>query len=198
MAGLFLLVALFSSTAGQSGAQQPPANPPADGTLEQRVQQRKQERAVSVDQKEQSRLSSRCVKAQSELRSIQQKAASIAEDRAKTYHKIDAELWIIIGQLKLAEKETSKLEQKRSQLAQKIAAFRTTGNNYRQALDDTVLINCQADVLGFKAMLDTTRIYHKQWHELTINIKNLITNDVKTVLSAHVKDLQGTQSQGGI
>jgi hypothetical protein len=187
-------VFVFASYPGQIRAQQQPADPPAGGTLAQRVEQRKKERAIKLDDKDQKRLASQCVKTQSKLRAIQQRAAQVTDNRSKTYQHIDAELWIVTGQLKLAEKDTFKLEKKRSQLAERTAAFQSIGSKYRQALDDSVVINCQADAVGFKALLDTTRIYYKQWSNQAATIRTFIINDIKNTLTDHVKDLQ---TQGG-
>jgi hypothetical protein len=190
-----LLVAGISI--GHSIAEQAPADPPPGGTLAQRVDQRKKERAIVLDKKEQTRLVGQCVKTQSKLRSIQQSAATIADNRAKTYLHIDADLWIVIGQLKLDDKDTFNLEKNRSQLASKVAAFVSTGTKYRQALDDTVVVNCEADIVGFKAMLDTTRIYYKQWSDQAEGIRLYVVNDIKNALSEYVKELQASETSGG-
>lgn len=178
-------------------AQTAPAAPPAGSTLEQRISQRKAERTIKLEKKDETRLIAQCDKTQTKLRDVQQQAAGAATNRAKTYQQIDAQLWIIIGRLKLAEKDTFKLEKARGQLSEKAAIFQAIGDNYRQSLDDSVVINCQADPAGFKALLETTKIYYGQWRDQATNIKTFLINDIKPALSEHAKSLQPSFNTGG-
>ncbi len=107
---------------GSAYAQTAPAPPPAGGTFDQRLMQRKQERRISLDDKAQKRLANLCVNAQGVIRKLQQESRPI-NVRTDTYQKIDAKLWIAIGKLKMAQKDTFKLEGQRAKFGRKGRRF---------------------------------------------------------------------------
>lgn len=176
--------------AAQLYAATPPANPPAGGSFEQRLAQRKTERSIKLDDKDKKRLTQRCVAAQGKVRAWYQTISTSIDDRNKAYQRVDAKLWVIIGRLKLAGKDTFKLEKERSIFAANINNFQTTGANFTQTLDDLQVVNCEADIVGFKALLDTARLYYKQVIDASGSIDNYVVNDIKSTLADHTADLQ--------
>ena len=102
---------------------------------------------------------------------------------------MDAKLWVMIGKLKIAQKDTFNLEKQRLTLAEKSARFQSTSQLYQQTLDDLVVVNCQADSAGFKALLDTARIYRGQLRDQSTEIRNYVINDIKPALTAFAADL---------
>ncbi len=177
-----------------AGAQVPPAAAAPGSTLDQRVAQRKAERNVVIGQKDQQRLISVCVSAQSKIRTLQGQTTPAVANRVKTNQQIDAKLWVMIGKLKIAEKDTFALEKQRAALAEKFSAFQQTGQNYTQTLDDIVAVNCRVDLVGFKALLDTARIYRTQLRDQSTDIRNYLNNEIKPSLSALAAELQGKPS----
>jgi hypothetical protein len=171
-------------------AQSAPADPPAGGTLEQRIDQRKAERNIQVDERDINRLKNRCIGAQGNLRELQQKAVPNLANRNKLYGRIDAKLWVVIGRLKLADRDTFELEKRRSALADKAAGFQVTTNNYLQTIDDAIVINCQADIIGFKALLDTVRIYHTQLRDQSADIRAFVVDQIKPIITDHANALK--------
>ncbi len=171
-------------------AQTPPAQPKAGGTFEERLTQRKQERQVQLTDKDRKRLISQCKASQGTLRKLQRQALATSTGRTLTYRIIDAKLWIITGQLKLAEKDTFQLEKARSDLQTKIDAFAAAAAHYQQTLDDSIVINCQADAPGFKALIDTTRLYYNDMRAHSATIRSHILNEIKPVLSGYSAQLQ--------
>lgn len=188
-----LAVALIAGgvivAARTAGAQAPPAAAPGS-TLEQRVAQRKAERNVTLTAREQQRLTSTCVLVQTKIRALQQKTTPALDNRAKIYKQIDGKLLIMIGKLKIAEKDTSQLEKRRAGFADKINAFQSSGQSYSQALDDIAAVNCKADLVGFKALLETARLYRPQIRAQSDDIRNYLNNDVKPAISAIATELQ--------
>lgn len=180
------------------GAVSPPATPPAGSTVESRLAQRKAEREIKLDDKDTKRYIERCVGAQGKIRTLYQTVTKTIDDRNKAYQQVDAKLWVTIGRLKLASQDTFELEKQRSNLADKINDFQTTGSNYTQVLDDIQVLNCKADPTGFKALLDTARLYRQQVVDKSAAIHDYIVNDVKKSLAGHTTDLQpkaeGTKS----
>lgn len=177
-------------------AQGQPAPTPPASSFDQRLAQRKAERNPTLDEKTQKRLENVCVNAQNKVRALQQKTTPALDNRTKTYQQMDAKLWVIIGKLKLAEKDTFKLEKQRADLAQKSDKFQSTSKLYQQALDDLVVVNCKADPAGFKALVDTARLYRTQLRAQTKDIQDYVVNDIKATLSSFAADLQAKPSTG--
>ncbi len=167
----------------------PPAAAPGS-THEQRLAQRKAERNVTLDQKSQQRLANTCANAQAKVRNTQQKTTQMLANRTATYQKVDAKLWVMIGKLKLAQKDTFSLEKQRAGLSERATAFQSTAQNYQQARDDLVVVNCKADPVGFMAFLDTARLYNVELRKQTTDIRTNIVNEIKPALTAHAADLQ--------
>ena len=188
--GLMFLALLAVSTSQSVLAASVPANPPAGSSYTDRLAQRKAERDIKLDAKDAKRLGEQCTGAQGKIRTVYQGVTKTLEERKKAYHQVDAKLWVTIGRLKLADRDTFELEKQRSNLADKINDFQTTSSNYTQTLDDIQLINCKADVVGFKALLETARIYRQQVLDKSSAIHDYIVNDIKTTLAGHVSDMQ--------
>lgn len=190
------LLAPLMSTAVVA-AQTAPANPPPGSAIAQRLEQRKKERNIQLDDRNQKRLIEQCGAAQTNIRASQQRLTQLFTERAKTYGQVDGKLWVVIGQLKLAQKDTFDLDKKRATLADRIALATSTAANFQQTLDDVVVMNCKSDIVGFKAMIDTSRLYLAQVREQSSNIRTYIVDDVKTALNNQATDLQPKTSPNG-
>lgn len=186
VASLMALVVVVPTTYAAST----PATPPAGSTAESRLKQRKTERQIKLDEKDTKRLAQTCVAAQSKIRTIYQDATTALTERNKAFYRADAKLWVVIGRLKLADKDTYSLEKQRSNFAQQIADFQTTGNNFTQVLDDMQVLNCAADPVGFKALLETAKIYRGQIVSKSTAIRDYAVNDIKKTLTEHTTALQ--------
>ena len=183
----YIITFIFLST-GLTYAM--PSDAAPGSTLEQRVAQRTAEQNLNLSQKEITRYTSKCVGTQSVLREMQNKLGGIIDNRLDVYAKVDAKLWIIIGQLKLAEKDTFKLESQRAELANKVSKYGGTLNQYRQAIDDIVVVNCAADIKGFMSLVATARQYHESIRAQSGDIANFVVNDIKSTLNGFVTELQ--------
>lgn len=186
---LFVMVTL-GAVLVPSIAWAAPADAPAGSTIEQRIQLRKKEQKIKLTQKEQIRYKSRCVNTQNAVRDIQSKLGTVMKTREDIYGKIDAKLWIIIGELKLAGQDTFKLETQRTEYAKKVTAYINTLNQYNQTLDDIVVMNCQADLAGFIALVKTAREYHTSLRTQSDDINTYIVNTIKKTLSDFTTALQ--------
>lgn len=164
-------------------AQTAPKAPPAGSSHEQRLEQRKKERAIVLEDVDARRLEQRCKGAQTNLIAIQQEVTTVADARRKKYDTIDAKLWVTIGQLKLAGADTFDLQKYQTEYLKQVAAFNTLTKDYLQTLDDTVVINCEADPVGFKALLETNRLYLKQIREQSEVIRLYLVDTVKPEIS---------------
>lgn len=185
-----IIVSVLCLASSNVAAQVPPAPSAPGSSLEQRLAQRKAERKIVLNDKDQKRVVSQCKGAQEASRKIQRETTTIIDKRKSVYRIIDGKLWIINGQLKLAGKDTFNLEKARAELDAKVAAFTLTATGYQQSLDDLVLMNCQADPAGFKAILDTARLYYIQLQAGSGDIRGHIVNAVKPVMADYATQLQ--------
>ena len=192
---MFVIFFLFSFTPALVSAL--PADAPAGGTAEQRLSLRKKEQNIKLDSKELLRVTSKCTNVQSSVRELQTKLAPVVEKRSNIYKKIDAKLWIIIGQLKLADKDTFKLEQQRSEFAKQVTAYDNSMTQYKQTLDDIVVINCKADPAGFMALVKTAREYHTLIRKQSQDLNTYIVDTVKATLNAFTDELKPKPSTEG-
>jgi hypothetical protein len=188
--GPLAAIVLVLAGSGLAAADTPPSPAPAGSTLEQRTAQRKTERGTALSNNDQQRLVSTCRSAQTKIRTIQTAEVPMLDNRSQVYGSIDAKLWIVTGQLKLAKQDTFQLEKLRLALLAKSDNFQTAATNYKQALDDSLVINCQADPNGFKALLDTARIYNDQLRTQSADSHDYVVNTIKPALSDFVTKLQ--------
>ncbi|MCA9333049.1 hypothetical protein KDA00_04225 [Candidatus Saccharibacteria bacterium] len=172
-----------------------PPDVPSGSTIEQRIKQRLQEQKVELNQKELVRYKSRCIGTQNTVRDIQSQFSKVSANRQAVYKKIDAKLWIIIGQLKLAGKDTFQLETQRGEFANKMTTYTNTLNQYNQTLDDIVVMNCQADLNGFIALVKTAREYQTSLRDQSNEMRTHIVDTVKKTLSDFATELQPEDSR---
>lgn len=187
---LILAATLTLLPAAALAAPGGPKSAAPGSTLAQRIAQRKSERKLKLNQESLQRLTGNCVNVQGNLRQIHDDAVGIFNNRAKVYQTVDARVWVAIGQLKLANQDTFKLEQQHQSLVSNVARSQVLINNYEQALDDATLLNCQADPTGFQALVDTARIYYQQIRSQETNNENYIVNTIKPTISSFVNILQ--------
>lgn len=196
--GLALVGALVLGVSQTALAVETVPAPAASGSsFDQRLVQRKQERAVTLTLVDQTRLIGTCVRAQSKLRTLEIGYVPSLANHIKVYQQIDAKILVTIGQLKLAGKDTFSLEKDRQALVDKITSFQGLSANFTQALDDTEVINCQADIVGFKALLGTDQLYYASIQSQAVGVHDFIINNVKPELASHTSDLQLKAPSGG-
>lgn len=198
-AGAAFGVLVVAGAIGISTAATPPAVAPPGSTLDQRVAQRKAEQAITLAKPDSDRIVNSCVAAQAKLRAIQTAEVPILDNRTTVYGKIDAKLWIAVGQLKLAGKDSFPLERQHQAYVDKTANFQLLATNYKQAIDDAIVMNCKADPVGFKSMVETIRAYYGLLQAQSKDSRDYMVNTVKTSLNGYIADLQpkSSPSQGG-
>lgn len=185
-----LIAILFGVGSQRVQADASPADTPAGSSFDQRVAQRKKERSIVLSDLDNARLVGTCTSAQNKLRTFEVGMVPALAYRNKIYQQIDAKIWVTIGQLKLASSDTFSLEKDRMKLVDDSTAFQTLSSSFTQALDDTELINCKADPVGFKALLETDRLYYADLQTQSTDLHDFIVNSIKTELSTHATDLQ--------
>ncbi|MBW3569213.1 hypothetical protein KY385_03745 [Candidatus Parcubacteria bacterium] len=190
---LLIILAVFSGSIVNAQSAPEPTKP--GSSLKQRVAQRKAERKIKLDERTTKRLEDSCVRAQTKLRQVRDEYVSIFDKRSEIYRKVDAKLWVAIGSLKYVNKDTFKLEQQRAEFVRQVNGFESTAGEFRQTLDDMVSINCAADVVGFKAFVETARLYNTQIRTRSNGITDHVVNEVKPLLTGHASELRPRASQ---
>lgn len=193
--GLFISYLLLIAVAASLqialvNAASEPVSPPAGSNLEARIQQRKAEQQVQLDNKETKRIEEQCRTAQPRISKIVEKTDQLIMNRVSSYQQIDGTLLVTVGKLKIAEKDTFALEQKRNEYLNKVGALKTNMIEYRQSLDDMVVMNCQADVVGFKAMLQTARAYNTRLRGESNEINLFLVDVIKPIIDDFAAQLE--------
>ncbi|HET7673583.1 MAG TPA: hypothetical protein VFK11_03675 [Candidatus Saccharimonadales bacterium] len=183
---LFLVLTAFGGYAVASA----PQNAPPGSSLSQRIAQRKKERQVRLDQDNTERIQGQCTNAQSKLRTLNDSYTTSADKRDSVYRGIDAKLWIIIGSLKLINKDTFKLEQQRSAYLKKVKAFENQSDQFQQAISDMEAMNCKADPEGFQALLETARLYNAQIRSSFTSIKSYLVDHISPTVNQYADELK--------
>jgi hypothetical protein len=185
-----LCVFAVSGFGSYASAAANPANTPPGSSLAQRVAQRKKERKIKLDDNTKTRLQGQCVYAQGNLRTLTDSYSKSSDSRDKVYRSIDAKLWIVIGSLKLINKDTFSLEQQRLEYLKRVQAFENQSTQFQQVINDMLAMNCKADPVGFKALLETARIYNAQVRSSFIGIKSYLIDQVQQTVNQQADDLK--------
>ena len=189
--GVVSLVFLVSSVS----AITPPKDTKSGSTLKQRVDQRKKERGIKLDDIERTRIVGVCQISQTKIRDLRDSYVPTADRRSKAYNQIDAKLWVIIGGLKYIEFDTFGLERQRVQLLGKINNYERLYDQFNESLDDAVNMNCKADPPGFKALVETARIYNVQIRDQLNDITTFTNDQIRKTLNDITETLRVRASE---
>ena len=183
----FLVLIIFVPTIAMAADPSPPA---PGSTLEQRVAQRKQEQQITLDETQTKRVQKQCKAAQVRLNSVIKDITKLSDNRSNTYRNVDGATLVAIGKLKIATKDTFALQQNRDEFAKQVAQFEATIAQYKQAIEDASLMNCEADPVGFMAMIATARSYNSMLSTQSKTISAVVSDKIKPQLETFSKELQ--------
>ncbi len=171
------LCSLFSMTfaplASQAYAQ--------DAGLQARLQQYIKDRKINTKAVE-TTLKVRCSVAQAKLRNLQTRVATAQSTRAKAYKDITDTLTTLQTNLNAQAFETTSFKAVIDTYNGKVTDFTDNLNNYKQALDDAIAVDCVKDPYGFRGALETARLYHDRLAPAVTDIRSYATNTVKSTL----------------
>ena len=184
---IFAMVLFRSHT---DAAATPPKNTPPGSTLSERIAQRKKERGVRLDLANTQRVQGTCTGTQGVFRGYSDSYSSMTDNRDKVYGTIDAKLWIIVGSLKLVNKDTFKLEQQKLAYDKMFQQFDNQTAQFKQTVSDITSMNCKADPNGFMALVQTARLYNAQIRQSFKNIRNQVVNNLNPTITQHANDLK--------
>lgn len=174
-----LLIALALITSSTSVASRP-AEPESGSSLEERIELRKSDRSVSLDEAEERRLERRCTQSQSTVRQLQNSKAQMLNTRADVYNRISGKTWLGIGGIRLADGDVFALKRHALNLDDKVEDFNTNATLFNQTIRDILQMNCEADVEGFKALVETAQEYDRLLLSLANDIRSLVNNDISS------------------
>jgi hypothetical protein len=205
--GLILFVTLAAvvsvpiKVAAQNMNQQ--ANPrtePTESSLEDRQEARRQQLTAQISSAESEKIVNVCSAAQAKIKSASDRASGVYEVRKNRYDQITAKLLSLSERVKNQGLDTQALDQQLTTLQTQIDDFFVSFDDHRQAVSDTLEINCQTDPAAFKLALEDAREKRKkmiaQSKQISATIKDSIKpvlQDLKQQLSANT-NTQGTQS----
>lgn len=188
------VISLVLLTANVSAISQP-KDTKSGSNLKERVAQRKKERGIKLNDIDRIRLEGVCQISQTNIRNLRDGYVPIADKRSKAYNQVDSKLWVIIGGLKYIEFDTFGLEQQRRQLLEKINHYEKLYDQFNEVLDDAVNMNCKADTTGFKALVETARIYNVQIRDQVNDITNFTNDKVRQTLAGITETLKVRASE---
>lgn len=150
--------------------------------LDQRVTERLKTLKTSLNDKQAKDIKTKCKSAQSKLKAIQQKA----EDYSSTQNsKVDAildRLDKLNQNLRSQGVDTTSIDEQIEKISQAKINIKSTYENYRLALSDSALIDCQSSPEGFRLSIDDAKKKFSELKELRKSQIDLIKVDLKKVL----------------
>lgn len=149
---------------------------------------------LDVDQEERIKL--RCLAIQENIKNLATRVGE-AQDRRKTaYDTIMGDVKILTDGLKNQAFDTTNLEQNTKELSDKLEAYQTNLETYRQALEDLTVIDCSKDPATFMAALQAARRAHTNLTGQVADIRAYILNTLKPTLQQVREELVSQQAAG--
>lgn len=137
-------------------------------------------------------IASRCVNAQSKVRTLQQQTTEAGNKRAKVFNQIDARLWVAVGKLKMGGKDTTELQKTHTEFVEKTTQYTELNQAYIQSLGELAQSGCKEDPATFKANLEVARAKNQEIRTLNAEIRTMATNDLKDVIGSLSNEGLGT------
>lgn len=157
---------------------------PEDATKrKERLEKRKDELKLRLSTAEQQRLKLRCKASQAVIKNLGNRINANVPKRHRSYDQINQLLLTIIEKLNAKGVDTTELKSEQEILAQKIAAFKTDLESYKEVLSDLYRMDCTTDTEAFKASLESARTMREKLAQSDKDIQSYIKETIKTTLS---------------
>lgn len=165
-------------------------------TLDQRIAQYKKDRNTNLNQETQT-IKLRCPVAQTALKTLDTKIGTIQTNRKTAYEQISVVLMNLQKSLDNQAFETTSYQTIVDGYAAKIAEYSSNITIYKQAVEDAAAVDCNKDPNGFRAALETARLYHDKMSPNITDIRSYVTNTVKPSLEQIKTQLASGRTTGG-
>lgn len=162
-------------------------------TLAQRVENYKTKQAIKLTVLEQNRLKLRCKAGQVITKTLSTKIAQNDTARVKVYGEITTNLKKITARLEDANVDTTDLSAEQTKLADLIKTYNTDATNYKNVLADLGDVDCVADPVAYKAVLESARTDRATVSKDALAIRAYITDTIKTTLKIAQTSLADTE-----
>lgn len=193
LSSLFALPIILTSVAlAQEGGTPPPNKPTAEElkALTDRVQKRKTELKTRLSAGEKQRLLGKCKASQGLISSVSGRVKGIETSRSKVYTNLVNRLTDLSTKLQNRGADTTELDASIDQLKTLIETFTTDLATYKQPLEDLVKGDCQADLEGFKASLESARATQTKVGEDGKAIRSHLSDVIKPLLKTIREQLE--------
>lgn len=167
-------------------------------TLTQRLQQYVKNNNLNTKNKAiEQNIKLRCPIAQTSLKSLQTNVATVQTKRGAAYKNISDQLTTLQNRLNDQAFEITKVKNMVDTYNGKVTTYTNDLVSYKQALDDSVAVDCNADPFGFYGALLTARLYHDRMTPDVADIRDYALNTVKPNLDLVKQQLNDGQTTGG-
>jgi len=184
-AGLTLLTLCGVALAANNDPLVIPNDPEQSTTMSQRVAQRESTFKVHLSATQQQGIKSKCTVAQTGMQNLLTKDIAATNNRRQVYSDLAAQLATIIDHLKRQSIDTNQVVNAQKQFNDAINAYLTDSVTYKTAMDDSIVIDCVNNPVGFEASLLASRQLRGQ---LAVDVAK-----IKTTRPALTKVLNNAQ-----
>lgn len=160
-----------------------------------RVTQRKAELKTRLTTAQQKRVQSRCKNAQTLLKVTIEKTTKVQSNRDKIHADLLDKLTRLEAKLAASSVDTTEFKTQIASLKTQIDTFKTDSATYLQAAQDTAALDCQADPVGFKASLETSRAALKKLQADAVAIRTTFAQEIKPRLAAAKTELETKKAE---
>lgn len=148
-----------------------------------RITKLKEQAKTRLTAAQQERIKSRCKNAQTHLNKTIDKTTRAQTNRDKIHAGLVERLTILESKLSSTGLDTMELKNQIATLKSTIDTFKADTNTYIKTLQDTAVVDCQADPDAFKLSLEAARESLKKIHTDAVAIRTIFINDVKPHLA---------------
>jgi hypothetical protein len=148
-----------------------------------RVEEYKKTFKQTLTDANKTRIDSRCVASQSNIKGKVTSNSEVMTNRTKYYNEITSNLHILSVALAAKGVNVTTLDADLLVLQSKITTFSVLNAAYSQALSDVSLYDCKTDPIGFKASLDAARSAQDALSKSSKDIRMYLNDTVKPLLA---------------
>jgi hypothetical protein len=176
---VFLNVARAETTNTVLSSLITPTSQEDSTTIDQRLAARRPKVQLSAADK--ASIAAKCSLAQTAANDRKTKDTKAASIRLQTYNELVKRLTFLVDNLSSQGTDASGLLNAQNYFVASINNYLNDAQSYKTAIDDLVIMDCQADPAGFRATLNDARSYRAKLGPDVATIKNNLSNLQKSL-----------------
>lgn len=190
--------AATTNTTTPSSTQNSESADTAEKTPAERVAAYKTKLAPKLTATQEASLKIKCKPSQGISKVLAAKVVAGDTARVKVYEDITKKLTAITTGLKDADIDTKELVTQQANLAELITTYKKSVKEYTTTLADLNQLDCVADLVGYKATLETARTSRAVVAKDALAVRTYVTDTIKPALKAAQASLtnDATDKQG--